>query len=78
MPVMVNGAPELFAAHALSPTSRVPNQQLVAIADPGGAVGASLEKLVSYPTAIVDDMVPQSRFLIGRVGPDSVTLGSEP
>ncbi|MHB1058505.1 MAG: dipeptidase [Rhodanobacter sp.] len=66
------------AAHALSPTSRgTTDRQLDAIAASGGLIGVSMEGVDTTPSGRVGDMVRQIDYLLGRMGPDHVALGSD-
>jgi membrane dipeptidase len=66
------------AAHALSPTSRaLTDRQLAAIADSGGVVGISLEAVDEGPEGRVGAMLRHLDYLLTRLGPDGVALGSD-
>jgi membrane dipeptidase len=66
------------AAHALAPDSRaLTDLQLSAIADPGGLVGVSAEGVLPSEAGLVADMVAQLTYLLERLGPNGVALGTD-
>lgn len=66
------------AAHVLAPSSRgTTDRQLDAIAASGGLVGVSLEGVDTPPARRVDEMVRHIEYLLERLGPEGVALGSD-